>query len=92
MSVQPQGGQFRRQDWQVTVRNHPAHEKSHSQWRWDQRAPDEWEEYPVDVAWREAEIVDVSESTYRRYHAESGMLLVAAFGVLQTCWPAGGQR
>lgn len=58
---------------------------SHAQWRWNQRCPAGWEEYPVRAAWREAEIVATAgDEAVIREHPPTGMCLVAEFGILQT--------
>lgn len=73
----------RRADGQVVMSDHP-------QFRWDQRAPDEWAGYSVRSAWREAEPVETpktSREDYCRYHDPSGMIIVAHLGCLQTAVP-----
>ncbi|MWG34788.1 hypothetical protein [Halomarina oriensis] len=74
--------QHRHQDGHIVRSAHP-------QQQWDARAGREWVGYPVRAAWREAHPVDTSYSSpgsYVRYHAESGMMLLAAYGFIQTTW------
>lgn len=74
---------YRYQDGQVVNR-------AHVQRQWDHRAPAAWDGYSVRAAWREGYPVDPETGgssdagVYKRYHAASGMLLVAQFGFLQT--------
>ena len=61
---------------------------SHIQWQWDHRAPSSWEGYEVRVAWREADVHSKpGDSTVRRLHRPSGMLLISQWGFLQTAVP-----
>lgn len=85
MSARPQPGTFRRQDGQILTAPGP-HRQPHPQWRWNIRADDEWAGYNVRAAWREAVPVSIAVSgdAYARYHAESRMLLIARYGVIQT--------
>lgn len=57
---------------------------SHVQEQWDKRSPDEWTGYSVRAAWREAQSAWSTQGGYARVHEESGMMLIAEHGVLQT--------
>lgn len=76
-------GHYRYQDGQVVNRDHV-------QRQWDRRAPPAWRGVSVRAAWREGYPVDPETAgssdagVYKRYHAASGMLLVAQYGFLQT--------
>lgn len=63
---------------------------SHVQYRWDQRAPDAWEGYPVRAAYREADTVAAwsGSSSVVRDHEPSGMRLISRWGFLVTCFPS----
>jgi hypothetical protein len=76
---------FRRQDTQVLAS--PARGLDpHVEDRWDERAPEEYADWPVEMVWREADHIggDGGES-YCRYHEPSGMLLYAEYGFINTC-------
>lgn len=75
-------GVYREVDWQIV--------KRHARERWDHRAPDHLEGANLRAMWREATPVDFPSrrpSNYTRYHRQSGMVLVANYGFLDTVIP-----
>lgn len=83
-------GAWRTQDGVVLAKNKAEFDEPHPQWRWRIRAPPEWKDLSVRVAWREATPVDpdvakrAADGGVARYHEPSGMVLVARWGVLRT--------
>jgi len=87
MAARQQGGQFLRQDAMVLVHKAPGREKSHPQWRWEQRVDGSWADESVRAVWRVSEPVDYPRSDdggAARYHEPTGMVLIAHYGVLDT--------
>jgi len=82
----PRAGAHRHQDGQVVVCPPWSDDEAdaHVQQQWDDRAPEEWEGHSVRAAWREAEHAWTAGDSYARRHHESGMLLIACVGILQT--------
>lgn len=86
------GGEYRRQDWQAIfhlreTRGQVAKE-SRAQQQWHDRAPAEYEEYPIRMAWRQAEPIDAyGDTSYARRHPEAGMIILAKWGFIYTAFP-----
>ena len=75
---------FRHQDAQAITSLAPGL-NPHAQRRWKHRAPDEFEHWPVQMAWRRADpIGSTGEGSYARYHEPSGMLIYAEWGFIST--------
>lgn len=74
---------YRQQDGQALF-SPSADRDPHPEWRWRRRAPDGLEDRHIRAAWREAEPVEWPGDDYARYHDESGMLLIAELGFIQT--------
>jgi hypothetical protein len=74
-------GAYRQQDHQIVRRGH-------AQDRWDERCPPGWEGYGVRAAWREAEPVWEAGGGYARLHQETGLVLIANYGFLETVAPS----
>jgi hypothetical protein len=75
---------LRRQDTQAITSLAPALDP-HAQRRWEDRAPDEFEDWPVQMAWRRADSIgSTGEGFYARYHEPSGMLIYAEWGFIST--------
>jgi len=82
------GGQYRHQDGQALFTPGPNCDP-HAQWRWESRAPADWDDEAVRAVWAAAVEVDVpwtAGEAYERYHPDSGMVLVAEYGFIQTCY------
>lgn len=62
--------------------------KAHAQYRWENRAPEEFEQMDVRVAWAESVPVDYPvlevPRQYARYHEPSRMVLIADYKFLET--------
>lgn len=83
MSAVPPGHDYRQQDGQVLWAPGPGR-PPHPEYQWRRRAPEEWEDLSVRVAWREGDPIDWAGNTYARIHEPSGMLLIAEYGCIQT--------
>lgn len=87
MAARQQGGQYLRQDAMVLVKKAPGREKSHPQWRWEQRVGLEWADESVRAIWRVSDPVEymrADDGGAARYHEPTDMVLIAHYGVLDT--------
>jgi hypothetical protein len=83
VSIQPRpdGGEFRQQDAQVIQADHDGCDP-HPEWRWRERVNDD--EWTVRAAWRDGEPVTWPGDGYARYHDDTGTMLIAEWGIIQT--------
>jgi len=74
---------YRHQDTQAMFSPGPG-KLPHAKFQWKRRAPEEFEDYPVLMAWREGVTVHKSDRSYARFHEPSGMMLYAEYGFIAT--------
>jgi hypothetical protein len=84
---QQQSQPFQQQDGHLISK--PAEgRKAHAQYRWENRAPEEYAQMDVRVAWAESVPVDYPvlevPRQYARYHEPSQMVIIADYKFLET--------
>lgn len=86
------GGEYREQDWQAIFHLRETEgqiaKQSRAQQQWRDRAPAEYADLPIRMAWRQAEPTSGYGQSYARYHAPAGMIILAKWGFIYTAFPA----